>query len=275
MIQFQNVSKNYTKQTVIENVSLTIEKGKLTVFIGPNGAGKSTLLNMMGRLIPYDHVEIIVEGKEIRKWQQNEFAKKVAILKQTNTMNAQITVRELLAFGRFPHVKGRIGPKCQELIRNALNYLGIEDLEYTYLSDLSGGQLQRTLIGMVLCQDAEYILLDEPLNNLDMKYALQIMKILRNLVDDLGRTVVIVIHDINFASAYADNIIALKDGKKFGDASAEQMMRKPIIDNLYDMDVEIIDYKNRKYYLYYAENNDELTYNETNFNNKKNLVSNF
>ena len=275
MIQFQNVSKNYTKQTVVENVSLTIEKGKLTAFIGPNGAGKSTLLNIMGRLIPYDEGEIIVEGKEIRKWQQNEFAKKVAILKQTNTMNAQITVRELLAFGRFPHVKGRIGPKCQELIRNALNYLGIEDLEYTYLSDLSGGQLQRTLIGMVLCQDAEYILLDEPLNNLDMKYALQIMKILRNLVDDLGRTVVIVIHDINFASAYADNIIALKDGKKFGDASAEQMMRKPIIDNLYDMDVEIIDYKNRKYCMYYEENNDELTYKETNLNNKKILVNNF
>lgn len=253
MIQIQNTNKKYGKDSVIKNVSLNIEKGKLTTFIGPNGAGKTTLLNMVGRLIPFDNGEIIIEGQKIQDWNQNELAKKIAILKQKNTMNARITVRELLAFGRFPHKKGKIGPKCRELIRQSLKYLGLEELEHTYLSDLSGGQLQRAFIGMVLCQDTEYILLDEPLNNLDMKYGVQIMNILRNLVDDLGRTVVIVLHDVNYAATYADNIIAFKNGEKFIDDSTDKVIQKDVIDELFDMDIEIIEHNNHRYCLYYED----------------------
>lgn len=253
MIQIQKVNKFYGNKSVLKNVSLNIEKGKLTALIGPNGAGKTTLLNMIGRLTPFENGKIIIDDTEINNWDQNELAKKLAILKQANTMNARITVRELLAFGRFPHKKGKIGPKCRELIRHSLKYLGLEDLEHTYLTDLSGGQLQRAFIGMVLCQDTEYILLDEPLNNLDMKYGVQIMNILRNLVDDLGRTVVVVLHDINYAATYADHIIAFKNGEKFIDGLTERVVKKSVIDELFDMDIEIIEHNRQKYCLYYKD----------------------
>lgn len=266
MIQIQNTNKKYGKDSVIKNVSLNIEKGKLTTFIGPNGAGKTTLLNMVGRLIPFDNGEIIIEGQKIQDWNQNELAKKIAILKQKNTMNARITVRELLAFGRFPHKKGKIGPKCRKLIRQSLKYLGLEELEHTYLSDLSGGQLQRAFIGMILCQDTEYILLDEPLNNLDMKYGVQIMNILRNLVDDLGRTVVIVLHDVNYAATYADNIIAFKNGEKFIDDSTDKVIQKGVIDELFDMDIEIIEHNNHRYCLYYEDKRNSFVKNTKKLN---------
>lgn len=253
MIQIQKVNKFYGNKSVLKDVSLNIEKGKLTALIGPNGAGKTTLLNMIGRLTPIENGEIIIDDTEIHDWDQNELAKRLAILKQANAMNARITVRELLAFGRFPHRKGKIGPKCRQLIHHSLKYLGLEDLEHTYLTDLSGGQLHRAFIGMVLCQDTEYILLDEPLNNLDMKYGVQIMNILRNLVDDLGRTVVIVLHDINYAATYADHIIAFKNGEKLIDDLTENVIEKSVIDELFDMDIEIIEHNKQKYCLYYKD----------------------
>ncbi|HHX66902.1 MAG TPA: ATP-binding cassette domain-containing protein [Gallicola sp.] len=253
MIQVEHVHKNYGNTPIIKDLSLTIEKGKLTALIGPNGAGKTTFLNMIGRLTPVDGGKILIDGKDLSHWNRNDLAKRLAILKQKNTMTAQITVRELLAFGRFPHMKGKIGPKCKQLIKHSLKYLGMEEYEYTYLNDLSGGQLQRDFIGMVLCQDTDYILLDEPLNNLDMKYGVQIMNILRDLVDEMGRTVIIVLHDINFAAAYADRIVGFKDGEKFIDDVSTQVIQKPVIDELFDMDVEIIKHNQQNYCLYYQD----------------------
>lgn len=253
MIQVEHVHKNYGNTPIIKDLSLTIEKGKLTALIGPNGAGKTTFLNMIGRLTPADGGKILIDGKDLSHWNRNDLAKRLAILKQKNTMTAQITVRELLAFGRFPHMKGKIGPKCKQLIKHSLKYLGMEEYEYTYLNDLSGGQLQRAFIGMVLCQDTDYILLDEPLNNLDMKYGVQIMNILRDLVDEMGRTVIIVLHDINFAAAYADRIVGFKDGEKFIDDVSTQVIQKPVIDELFDMDVEIIKHNQQNYCLYYQD----------------------
>ena len=253
MIQVEHVHKNYGNTPIIKDLSLTIEKGKLTALIGPNGAGKTSFLNMIGRLTPVDGGKILIDGKDLSHWNRNDLAKRLAILKQKNTMTAQITVRELLAFGRFPHMKGKIGPKCKQLIKHSLKYLGMEEYEYTYLNDLSGGQLQRDFIGMVLCQDTDYILLDEPLNNLDMKYGVQIMNILRDLVDEMGRTVIIVLHDINFAAAYADRIVGFKDGEKFIDDVSTQVIQKPVIDELFDMDVEIIKHNQQNYCLYYQD----------------------
>ena len=251
MIEVKNVSKKYKERIVLEDVSVEIEEGTLTAFIGPNGAGKSTLMNLMGRLMPYDTGEIKVNGTELKDWNTNDLAKELAILKQANSMHARITVRELLAFGRYPHKKGHIGPKCKRLIQQSLEWLGLEEYEHAYINTLSGGQLQRAFIGLVLCQDTDYILLDEPLNNLDMKYSVQIMKILRHLVDEYGRTVVVIVHDINYAAAYADNIVAFKNGQILMDDTVEKVFQKPVIDELYDTDVEIIQHQNQPYCLYY------------------------
>lgn len=252
MMEVQNVTKRYGETIVVNNVSLPIEKGKMTACIGPNGAGKSTLLEMVSRLIPQDTGHIYIDGNEVKTWKKGDFAKRLSVLKQTNQMNVRLTVRELVSFGRFPYTKGRLNQHCHEVIDSSLEYLGLLDLQTRYIDTLSGGQLQRAMIAMVLCQDTDYILLDEPLNNLDMSYGVQMMKTLRRLVDELGKTVITVVHDINFAASYADNIVAMKEGQLFASGPVDEMITKPVLDDLYDMDVKIIESNGTKYCLYYT-----------------------
>ena len=137
------------------------------------------------------------------------------------------------------------------MIEKSLTCLGLEEYEQAYLDTLSGGHLQRAYIGLILCQDSDYILLDEPLNNLDMKYSVQIMQLMRHLVDDLGKTVVVILHDINYAAAYADQVVAFKNGEIFMNDTVDQLLQKPVIDALYDTDVEIIQHKDQAFCLYY------------------------
>lgn len=213
MIEVRGIVKKYGDNPVVDNVSLNIEKGKITSFIGPNGAGKSTLLSMISRIMKKDEGEVIIDGRELEKWDTKGLAKKIAILKQSNNINVRLTIKEIVSFGRYPHCEGRLTKEDTKYVDEAIEYMQLKDIEDRYLDELSGGQRQRAYIAMVIAQNTEYVLLDEPLNNLDMKHSVQMMKVLRGLVDDLGKTVVIVMHDINFASVYSDKIVILKDGK--------------------------------------------------------------
>lgn len=250
-MDIQHVSKQYGEKKVVTDVDLQIPEGKLTALIGPNGAGKSTLLSMMSRLIPKDIGEIYVSGKEVKTWKQNELAKKLSILKQANAVQLKLTVRELVAFGRFPYSKGRLTEKDDLKIDESLEYLGLKDLADEFIDTLSGGQLQRAYIAMVFAQDTDYILLDEPLNNLDMNYAVQIMKILRDLVDHHQKTVIIVLHDINFAASYADEIIAMKNGEVFASGPTQEIIQKEVLDQLYGMNIKICEIEGRRFCLYF------------------------
>ena len=175
------------------------------------------------------------------------------MLKQSNAFNLKLTVRELVAFGRFPYSKGRLKEEDQLKIEEALSYLGLVELAEEYVDTLSGGQLQRAYIAMVLAQDTDYILLDEPLNNLDMNYGVQMMKTLRRLVDELGKTIVLVIHDINFAASYADEIVAMKNGQLFATGTTSEMMTKEVLDPLYEMDIRICEVEGKRFCLYFSE----------------------
>ncbi|MFC5711234.1 ABC transporter ATP-binding protein [Thalassorhabdus alkalitolerans] len=252
MVTVNSVSKKYGEKTVVEDVSLTIEKQKITSFIGPNGAGKSTLLSTISRLIAKDAGEILIDDEKVENWQSKELAKKISILKQSNNVGIRLTVRELVAFGRFPYSQGRLKREDHRFIDEAIEYMGLTEIEDKYLDQLSGGQRQRAYISMVLAQDTEYILLDEPLNNLDMKHSVQIMKILRKLVNDLGKTIVIVLHDINFASCYSDNIVAMKDGKIAGIGKKDDIIDSCALKQIYDMDVDIKEINNNKICVYYT-----------------------
>lgn len=239
MIEVKNVSKSYGGKPVIEDVSIRISKGKVTSFIGPNGAGKSTLLSMISRLLAKDSGQVLIEGKEVSSWKNADLAKKISILKQSNHINLRLTVRELVSFGRFPYSQGKLTKEDWQQVDEAIAYMDLVDLQAKYLDELSGGQNQRAFIAMVIAQNTEYILLDEPLNNLDMKHSVQIMKVLRRLVEELGKTVVLVIHDINFASCYSDYIVALKDGKVFKEGSTETIIDNAVLHDIYDMDIPI------------------------------------
>jgi iron complex transport system ATP-binding protein len=239
MIEVRRISKGYAGKNVVDTVSVQISKGKITSFIGPNGAGKSTLLSMLSRLISKDSGEIFIDGKEISQYKSVALAKQISILKQSNHTSLRLTVRELVSFGRFPYSQGKLTPEDQRQVDEAIAYMELQNMQHQYLDQLSGGQKQRAYIAMVIAQNTEYILLDEPLNNLDMRHSVQIMKVLRRLVDELGKTVVIVLHDINFASCYSDYIIALKNGKVFKEGATEQIIEPSVLSAIYDMDIQI------------------------------------
>ena len=251
MIEIKGITKLFGKKKVVEDVSVTIETGKITSFIGPNGAGKSTLLSMVSRLLEADTGEVLLDQTNVKNLKTKEFAKRVAILRQSNFINVRLTVRELVSFGRYPYSHGRLTDEDELKIDEALEYMNLVAIQHQFLDELSGGQKQRAFISMVIAQDTEYILLDEPLNNLDMKHSVQIMKILRKLVDELGKTFFIVLHDINFASVYSDRIVALKDGRLVKDGPTAEIINTTALKDVYDMHIPVQEQNGCKICVYF------------------------
>lgn len=250
-IELKNLSKSYQQQQVVHALSLTIAKGQFTAFIGPNGAGKSTVLSIMSRLIEADQGQVLLDGQDLRQMKSADIAKKLAILKQSNHTELRLSIEDLVAFGRFPYSQGRLTIEDRKVIDRSIAYMDLEALRQRQISELSGGQRQRAYIAMILAQDTDYILLDEPLNNLDMKHSSQIMKVLKDLAENHGKSIIVVIHDINFASVYADHIIAMKEGQLVYQGHPEQMMDERILKDIFDFHIPIQQVQQHKLGLYF------------------------
>ncbi len=251
MIIASQISKSYGETVVVDGVSVAISAGGVTSIIGPNGAGKSTLLSIVARLMSMDAGTVTVDGLDVTKTPSDTLAKRLSILRQDNHISSRLTVRDLVGFGRYPYSKGRPTIEDKVHIDRALEYLHLETLSGRFLDELSGGQRQRAFVAMVLCQDTDYVLLDEPLNNLDMKHASSMMKIMRRAADELKKTVVLVLHDINFASWYSDTIIAMRDGRICRQGPAEQIIRPEVLREIYDMTISVNDIDGRRICLFY------------------------
>lgn len=252
MIVTSNVTKNYGASCVVDGVSLTLPQGGITSIIGPNGAGKSTLLSMVSRLMAMDAGSVTVGGLDVTRAPSDELARRLSILRQDNHISARLTVHDLVSFGRYPHSKGRLTPDDKAHIERAIAYLDLGALSARFLDELSGGQRQRAFVAMVLAQDTDYVLLDEPLNNLDMKHAMGMMKLLRQAANDLGKTVVLVLHDINFASWYSDHIVAMKQGKVAAQGPAAEMIRPDVLSGIYEMDIKVHEIGGQLISVYYG-----------------------
>jgi iron complex transport system ATP-binding protein len=252
VIEVQQLTKAYGASVVVDDVSLTLPTGGVTSIIGANGAGKSTLLSIIARLLGADAGTVLVDGLDVAQAPSAELAKRLSILRQDNHLAVRLTVQDLVAFGRYPHTRGRLTVEDRRKISGAMEYLGLSGLASRYLDELSGGQRQRAFVAMVLCQDTEYVLLDEPLNNLDMKHAVGMMQLLRRTADELGKTVVVVVHDINFASCYSDHIVAMKDGKVLCQGSPEEIIDTACLRDVYDMDVAVEVIGGRRIGVYYS-----------------------
>lgn len=250
-IEIRNITKSYGSKKVVDNVSVTIPTGKITSFIGPNGAGKSTVLSIISRLLSADNGDVYLNGELLNRKKSSDIAKQLAILKQTNNINLRLTIEDLVSFGRFPYSKGKLTQTDRTFIDNAIAYMDLDDIRHQYIDSLSGGQRQRAYIAMTLAQDTDYILLDEPLNNLDMKHSVQIMQVLRKLATELNKTVVIVIHDINFASCYSDYIVAMKNGKLVHQGEVNHIMQSTVLQDIYDMAIPIQDIDDHKIAVYF------------------------
>ena len=241
MITLSSVLRRYTSEVAIGPVDLEIQHGGITALVGPNGAGKSTLLTMIGRLMGMDAGTITVAGLDVTKTPSKELAKTISILRQENHFVTRLTVRQLVGLGRFPHSNGRLTVEDERIISRSIDFLNLEELESRFLDELSGGQRQRAYVAMVLAQDTEYVLLDEPLNNLDMQHSVQMMKHLHRAARELGKTIVIVLHDINFAGHYADHICALKKGEVVALGTPEEIMVPETLSAIFNTPIDVIE----------------------------------
>ncbi|MCD7060804.1 iron ABC transporter ATP-binding protein [Pelagibacterium xiamenense] len=251
MIITKGITKAYGGTVVVDDVSIALPTRGITSIIGPNGAGKSTMLSIISRLLGMDAGTVTVDGMDVTKTPGDVLARRLSILRQDNHMSARLTVADLVAFGRYPYSKGRLTVEDKRHIDEAIAYLNLEDLRGRFLDELSGGQRQRAFVAMVLCQDTDYVLLDEPLNNLDMKHAMGMMKLMRRAANELGKTVVLVLHDINFASWYSDYIVAMKDGKVVNHGSTEDIINPDALRAIYDMNINVHEIGGQRISLFY------------------------
>ena len=251
MITTRGLSKKYQDTLVVDDVSINISKGGLTSIIGPNGAGKSTLLSMISRLTPMSAGSVEIDGLTVTRTPGPELAQRLSILRQHNETTLRLTVRDLVAFGRFPHSGGRLTEVDQQHIDEAIHYLALEEYQHRHLDELSGGQRQRAYVAMVMCQDTEYVLLDEPLNNIDMHHAVGMMQLLRRAADEKGKTVVVVLHDINFASCYSDTIIAMRAGKVAYQGAPEQVIRSEVLSDIYQLPMPVHEIDGQRICVYF------------------------
>lgn len=252
MITISQLTKRYGATTVVDAVDLTINDGGVTALIGANGAGKSTLLSMVGRLLPADGGTVAVDGHDVATSDSRDIARRLAILRQENHVAVRLTVADLVTFGRHPHAGADLRPEDEAACEAALADMGLQDLRHRRLDQLSGGQRQRAFIAMVLAQDTPHVLLDEPLNNLDLRHASQTMEVVRRLADEHGRTVVVVLHDVNVASHQADRIVAMKDGRIVADGTPAEVVTRPVLQRVYDHDVAVAEVDGRPVALHFA-----------------------
>lgn len=254
MIEVKNITQSYGRsgdREILKDISLTVREKSITALIGANGAGKSTLLGVMTNLLPAKHGIVTLDGVDIRKIKAAEVSKRVAFLKQTQQLSVRITVKDLVEYGRFPHCGGRLKPQDKEKVAEAISYMNLEDIADSYLDRISGGQRQRAFIAMILAQDTPYIFLDEPLNNLDIKYSVEMMKIVDKLVSELDKTVVVVLHDINFAAAYANHIVAMKNGEIVREGPPEEIITTEVLNPVFNHGFHITRCEGKSVCLYY------------------------
>ncbi|GAA1344827.1 iron ABC transporter ATP-binding protein [Saccharothrix algeriensis] len=252
MIEVRNVTKSYGATKVLDDVSLTIAPGGVTSIIGANGAGKSTLLSIIGRLLPADSGRVTVDGLDVAATPGAVLAKRLAVLRQDNHTGVRLSVRELVAFGRFPHSRGRLTAADLAAVDEAIAYFELEEFADRQLDQLSGGQRQRAHVAAVLCQDTDYVLLDEPLNNLDMRHSVQMMRRLRRMARDFAKTVVLVVHDINFASCHSDRVIAMRDGAVLAQGPTAELMTPELLGAVFDLDIAVHDIGGNRIGVYYT-----------------------
>ena len=250
MIEIKNVRKSYGSTVVVDDVSVTVPKGGVTSIIGPNGAGKSTLLSMIGRLLPADKGMISVDGLDVASTPGNVLARRLSLLRQDNHLAARLTVRDLVTFGRYPYSKGRYTVDDERYVRESITYLGLEAYADRFLDELSGGQRQRAFVAMVMCQDTDYLLLDEPLNNLDIRHTVDIMRLVQRTAHERGKTVLIVLHDINMASAYSDSILAMKDGRVAAHGTVEDVVQQELLSEIYETEIVVQKLMDRRIAVY-------------------------
>lgn len=250
-MEMHNVSFSYGKKEVLKDVSISIKEGKITTLLGGNGCGKSTLFNLMTKNLTPKTGKITLEGMEVSTYRLKEFSRKVAIVHQYNTISHEVTVAQLVSYGRLPYTSVFLKQTDEDerAIAKALALTNMTEYQDEFVVNLSGGQKQRAWIAMALAQETEYLFLDEPTTYLDVRYQVEILKLVQSLNEKLGLTVVMVLHDINQAIAYSDEILGLKNGKVITNGKPSDILNEDLIEELYGITLPICRMGNREIVL--------------------------
>ena len=248
-ISVRNLSVSYEDNNIIEDMDLSIPKGMITIIIGSNGCGKSTLLKTIARINKPKNGDIFINNKNIKKIKEKDIAKEVAFLPQGPVCPSGLTVRELVAYGTFPHQKliGGLNSHDKEIIDWAINETGLSDFKDREVENLSGGQRQRAWIAMTLAQETDIIMLDEPTTYLDMSYQLEVLEVLEKLNKEKNITVVIVLHELNNACRFANNIVGLKKGKIICEGKPIDVINKSTLKEIYGINATLTKSENGEY----------------------------
>lgn len=238
----ENLQIGYGDKVIVENLSININKGEITTIIGANGCGKSTILKTMARVHSANSGSIYLDGKMIHKIPTKEIAKKMAVLPQSPEAPNGLTVYELISYGRSPHQSGfgRLNDYDREVIEWALEVTGLSFFAQHPVDALSGGQRQRAWIAMAIAQETDLLLLDEPTTYLDMAHQLEILQLLEKLNKEEGRTIVMVIHDLNHAARFSHHMFALRSGKLVKEGSVNEVMTHEVLKEVFQIDAVIV-----------------------------------
>ncbi|SEM62965.1 iron complex transport system ATP-binding protein [Mesobacillus persicus] len=240
-IETEKLTLSYGSSIIINELDLKIPKGEITVFIGGNGCGKSTLLRSIARLLKPQAGAVLLEGEAISKLSTKEIAQKMAILPQSPIAPEGLTVLQLVKQGRYPYQNWlkQWSEDDEKKVNDALRATGIVELKDRNVDSLSGGQRQRAWIAMTLAQDTDIILLDEPTTYLDMTHQIEILDLLFELNEKEGRTIVMVLHDLNLACRYAHNIVAIKDQQIYAEGQPEHVINCNLVQQVFGMECEV------------------------------------
>ncbi|OAB40105.1 ABC transporter ATP-binding protein [Paenibacillus glacialis] len=241
VLNVDRIAAGYLSTLIINDLSVSIPENKITTIIGPNGCGKSTLLKAISRVLKTKSGAVYLDGRAIHQLETKEVAKKMAILPQTAAAPEGLTVFELVSYGRFPHQRGFGSLKKEDYkyIYWALDVTGLNEFKDRPIEALSGGQRQRVWIAMALAQGTEILILDEPTTYLDLAHQLDILLLLQRLKEEEGRTIVMVLHDLNHASRFSDYMIAMKDGTLMMEGTPEEVMTCPNLENVFNIDASM------------------------------------
>lgn len=245
---YEQKKRDKDKKIILEEVSFAFSKGKITTLIGANGCGKSTLFHLMTRNIEPNKGKIYLEGKNIKGMKQKDFAKRVAIVHQNNEAAADITVNRLVSYGRSPHLGmfGSLDASDKEIIDWALEVTNTNNLREREVLSLSGGQRQRVWIAMALAQKTDILFLDEPTTYLDIRYQIELLEMIQKLNRDYKITIIMVLHDMNHAVYYSDEILGLKDGKVLIQGSPQEVITTECIEQIYGVRLNVEKMNGRK-----------------------------
>lgn len=250
-IEVRNLSFSYGKNKVLRDVSFKIEGGNITTIMGANGCGKSTLFSLMTKNLYPRKGNIFLSGKNIQNLSLKEFARKVSIVHQYNTSSDDITVERLVSFGRTPHMKMMQArtQEDEELIQWAMEVTNVEKYKSREVSRLSGGQRQRVWIAMALAQNTKILFLDEPTTYLDIRYQIEILELIQKLNEEYGITIIMVLHDINQAIHFSQEVIGLKDGMVSFQGNPQEVINREGICDLYGIDLDVREIEGKKFVL--------------------------